>query len=78
MVTPGFLPSCDTRKSLYIVGEGREQDAQASRRESRPGTTFTMKSGTGYQSSITGFARPEEALITCLFRPEGRGTFFIS
>jgi len=30
MVTPGFLPSRDTRKSLYIVGEGHEQDAEAS------------------------------------------------
>jgi hypothetical protein len=30
MVTPGFLPSRDTRKSLYIVGEGQEQDAEAS------------------------------------------------
>jgi hypothetical protein len=30
MVTPGFLPFRDTRKSLYIVGEGREQDAEAS------------------------------------------------
>jgi hypothetical protein len=29
-VTTGFLPSRDTRKSLYIVGEGREQDAEAS------------------------------------------------
>jgi hypothetical protein len=30
MVTPGFLPSRDTCTSLYIVGEGREQDAEAS------------------------------------------------
>ena len=30
MVTPGLLPSRDTRKSLYIAGEGREQDAEAS------------------------------------------------
>ena len=37
MVTPGFLPSRDTRKSLYIVGEGREQDAEVSRRDSRRG-----------------------------------------
>ena len=26
MVTPGFLPSRDTCTSLYIVGEGREQE----------------------------------------------------
>jgi meiotically up-regulated gene 157 (Mug157) protein len=30
MVTPGFLPFGDTCTSLYIVGEGREQDAEAS------------------------------------------------
>jgi len=30
MVTTGFLPSRDTCTSLYIVGEGREQDAEAS------------------------------------------------
>jgi hypothetical protein len=33
-VTTGFLPSRDTCTSLYIVGEGREQDAEASRRDS--------------------------------------------
>jgi len=27
MVTTGILPSRDTCTSLYIVGEGREQDA---------------------------------------------------
>jgi len=32
MVTPGFLPSRDTRTSLYNVGEGCEQDAEASTR----------------------------------------------
>jgi hypothetical protein len=30
MVTPGFLPSRGTRASLHNVGEGREQDAEAS------------------------------------------------
>ena len=30
MVTTGFLPSRDTCTSLYIVGEGREQEAEAS------------------------------------------------
>ena len=30
MVTPGLLPSRDTCTSLYIVGEGRKQDAEAS------------------------------------------------
>ena len=30
MVTTGILPSRDTCTSLYIVGEGREQDAEAS------------------------------------------------
>jgi hypothetical protein len=30
MVTTGILPSRDTCTSLHIVGEGREQDAEAS------------------------------------------------
>jgi hypothetical protein len=30
MVTTGILPSRDTCTSLYIVGEGRKQDAEAS------------------------------------------------
>ena len=37
MITTGILPSRDTCTSLYIVGEGREQDAEASRRDSRRG-----------------------------------------
>jgi hypothetical protein len=57
MVTPGFLPSRDTRKwprpvsrpvpgltfSLYIVGEGREQDAEASLRSAHPAHQFIMQ-----------------------------------
>ena len=30
MVTTGILPSRDTCTSLYVVGEGRKQDAEAS------------------------------------------------
>ena len=37
MVTTGILPSRDTCTSLYIVGEVREQGAEASRRDSRRG-----------------------------------------
>ena len=54
MVTPGFLPSRDTCTSLYIVGEGREQDAEASRAQHILRTRF---SGAAVLSDVTASNR---------------------
>jgi hypothetical protein len=46
MVTPGFLPSRDTRTSLYIVGKGREQERKLSESNNYLGIPkISLKSG---------------------------------
>ena len=64
MVTSGFLPSRDTRTSLYIVGKGREQERKLCEKNTDV-YGQTLAGVLMHPLVIAGVCRGKRALLSC-------------